>query len=90
LGGRGRQISEFMDSQGFTEKPCLTKNKKQTTTTTKKKREKKTLFSSVAKITTSSVFALSVSMIFKFCQRYYPIPFLTCFTTFQNFRIDSE
>jgi hypothetical protein len=31
LGGRGRQISEFQDSQDFIEKPCLekTKNKKQ-------------------------------------------------------------
>jgi hypothetical protein len=28
LGGRGRQISEFQDSQDYTEKPCL--EKKQT------------------------------------------------------------
>jgi hypothetical protein len=36
LGGRGRRISEFQDSQGYIEKPCLEKNKtksKQTTTT---------------------------------------------------------
>ena len=26
-GGRGRQISEFQDSQGYTEKPCLKTNK---------------------------------------------------------------
>jgi hypothetical protein len=32
LGGRGRWISEFQDSQGYTEKPCLEK----TTSTTKK------------------------------------------------------
>jgi predicted nucleic acid-binding protein len=25
LGGRGRWISEFQDSQGYTEKPCLKK-----------------------------------------------------------------
>jgi hypothetical protein len=25
LGGRGKQISEFQDSQGYTEKPCLEK-----------------------------------------------------------------
>jgi hypothetical protein len=31
LGGRGRQISEFEASQGYTEKPCLEKNKKQKT-----------------------------------------------------------
>jgi len=37
LGGRGRQISEFKDSQGYTEKPCLEKNKKKN----KKKQEKK-------------------------------------------------
>jgi hypothetical protein len=29
LGGRGRWISEFQDSQGYTEKPCLEKPKKQ-------------------------------------------------------------
>jgi hypothetical protein len=36
LGGRGRPIlqSEFQDSQGYTEKPCLKKSKK-------KKKEKK-------------------------------------------------
>jgi hypothetical protein len=28
MGGRGRQISEFEDSQGYTEKPCLEKTKK--------------------------------------------------------------
>jgi hypothetical protein len=28
LGGRGRRISEFKDSQGYTEKPCLGKKKK--------------------------------------------------------------
>jgi hypothetical protein len=28
LGGRGRWISEFQDSQGYTEKPCLEKPKK--------------------------------------------------------------
>jgi hypothetical protein len=28
LGGRGRQISEFQDSQGYTEKPGLEKPKK--------------------------------------------------------------
>jgi hypothetical protein len=28
LGGRGRQISEFEDSQGYTKKPCLKKKKK--------------------------------------------------------------
>jgi hypothetical protein len=28
LGGRGRQISEFQDSQGYTEKPCLRKQNK--------------------------------------------------------------
>jgi hypothetical protein len=28
LGGRDRQISEFEDSQGYTEKPCLEKPKK--------------------------------------------------------------
>jgi hypothetical protein len=27
-GGRGRRISEFEDSQGYTEKPCLEKPKK--------------------------------------------------------------
>jgi hypothetical protein len=27
LGGRGRWISEFEDSQGYTEKPCLEKPK---------------------------------------------------------------
>jgi hypothetical protein len=27
-GGRGRRISEFQDSQGYTEKPCLEKPKK--------------------------------------------------------------
>jgi hypothetical protein len=43
LGGRGRRISEFeaslsefQDSQGYTEKPCLEKSKKK-----KKKKEKK-------------------------------------------------
>jgi hypothetical protein len=30
LGGRGRWISEFEDSQGYTEKPCLEKTSKQT------------------------------------------------------------
>jgi hypothetical protein len=41
LGGRGRQISEFQDSQDYTEKPCLEKqtNKKKTKENkTKKKR----------------------------------------------------
>jgi hypothetical protein len=28
LGGRGRRISEFEDSQGYTEKPCLEKKTK--------------------------------------------------------------
>jgi hypothetical protein len=28
LEGRGRQISEFEDSQGYTDKPCLKKKKK--------------------------------------------------------------
>jgi hypothetical protein len=36
LGGRGRRISEFEDSQGYTEKPCLEKNRKNK----KKKRER--------------------------------------------------
>ena len=27
LGGRGRRISEFEDSQGYTDKPCLEKPK---------------------------------------------------------------
>jgi hypothetical protein len=27
LGGRDRQVSEFKDSQGYTEKPCLEKKK---------------------------------------------------------------
>jgi hypothetical protein len=36
--GRGRQISEFQDSQGYTEKPCLKKPKKQQN---KKRKEKK-------------------------------------------------
>jgi hypothetical protein len=27
LGGRGRRISEFEDSQGYTKKPCLKKPK---------------------------------------------------------------
>jgi hypothetical protein len=27
LGGRGRWISEFKDSQGYTEKPCFEKTK---------------------------------------------------------------
>jgi hypothetical protein len=36
LGGRGRWISEFEDSHGYTEKPCLEKNKK-----TKNKKQKK-------------------------------------------------
>jgi hypothetical protein len=35
LGGRGRWISEFKDSLGYTEKPCLKKPKKK-----KKKRKK--------------------------------------------------
>ena len=30
MGGRGRQISEFQDSQGYTEKPYLRKTNKQT------------------------------------------------------------
>jgi hypothetical protein len=38
LGGRGRQISEFKASQGYTEKPCLEKNKKQTNKQTKKQK----------------------------------------------------
>jgi hypothetical protein len=29
LGGRGRRISEFKDSQGYTEKPCLEEKKKE-------------------------------------------------------------
>ena len=33
--GSGRRISEFEDSQGYTDKPCLEKTKK------KKKKEKK-------------------------------------------------
>jgi hypothetical protein len=49
LGGRGRQISEVktslvykveLDSQGYTEKPCLEKNK-QTKTKQNKKQKKK-------------------------------------------------
>jgi hypothetical protein len=39
LGGRGRRISEFQDSQGYTEKPCLKTTT--TTTTTKKNKSKK-------------------------------------------------
>jgi hypothetical protein len=38
LGGRGRWISEFEDSQGYTEKPCLKKNQKG-----KKKKKKKSI-----------------------------------------------
>jgi hypothetical protein len=34
LGGRGRRVSEFQDSQGYTEEPCLEK-------TRKKKKERK-------------------------------------------------
>jgi hypothetical protein len=51
LGGRGRRISEFeaslglqsefQDSQGYTEKPCLKQTNKQTKTKTKKKTKKK-------------------------------------------------
>jgi hypothetical protein len=38
LGGRGRWISEFQDSQGYTEKPCLkTKQNKQTNKKTKER-----------------------------------------------------
>jgi hypothetical protein len=43
LGGRGRQISEFedsQDSQDYTEKPCLKKTKQNKT---KKKEKKKVL-----------------------------------------------
>jgi hypothetical protein len=36
LGGRGRRISEFQDSQGYTEKPCLKKQNNNQKTTTKK------------------------------------------------------
>jgi hypothetical protein len=32
LRGRGRQISEFQDSQGYTEKPCLENQKTKTKT----------------------------------------------------------
>jgi hypothetical protein len=31
LGGRGRQISEFQDSQGYIEKPCFKKQQQQKT-----------------------------------------------------------
>jgi hypothetical protein len=50
LGDRGRQISEFeatglqsefQDSQGYTEKPCLKKAKSKTTPTPSKKKKKK-------------------------------------------------
>jgi hypothetical protein len=54
LGGRGRRISEFkanqsefQDSQGYTEKPCLEKNKNKNKTnqtqkqTNKNKKERK-------------------------------------------------
>jgi hypothetical protein len=36
LGGRGRWISEFEDSQGYTEKPCLEKTKTKKTKTKQK------------------------------------------------------
>jgi hypothetical protein len=40
LGGRGQPglQNEFQDSQGYTEKPCLEKNKTKHNTTTIKKR----------------------------------------------------
>jgi hypothetical protein len=44
LGGRGRQISEFKASQGYTEKPCLENketNKETTKQTNKQKQIKK-------------------------------------------------
>jgi hypothetical protein len=37
LGGRGRWISEFQDSQGYTEKPCLEKTKQNKNQTNKKR-----------------------------------------------------
>jgi hypothetical protein len=39
LGGRGRRISEFEDSQGYTEKPCLKKKKKRKKEEKKKRKE---------------------------------------------------
>jgi hypothetical protein len=45
LGGRGRRISEFQDSQGYTEKLCLKKQDKtkqnKNTKQNKTKKEKK-------------------------------------------------
>jgi hypothetical protein len=38
-GGRGRRISEFQDSQGYTEKPCLEKPKKGKEKRKEKKKE---------------------------------------------------
>jgi hypothetical protein len=40
LGGRGRQISEFQDSQDYIKKPCFKKQKTKTTTTKNKKKQK--------------------------------------------------
>jgi hypothetical protein len=55
LGGRGRQISEFKDSQGYTEKPCLEKNKKKNKKNKKKKVGKTTdHFSALAGCTAPS------------------------------------
>jgi hypothetical protein len=54
LGGRGRQISEleaslvdseFQDSQGYTEKPCLEKKKKK-----KRKKENLAMSSTLLKV----------------------------------------
>jgi hypothetical protein len=41
LGGRGRQISEFEASQGYTEKPCLEKKKRKEKKRKEKKRKEK-------------------------------------------------
>jgi hypothetical protein len=41
LGGRSRWISEFEDSQGYTEKPCLKKTKNKTKQQQKQKNKKK-------------------------------------------------
>ena len=43
MGGRGRQISEFQDSQGYTEKPCLEKQNKTKQNKTKQNKTKQNI-----------------------------------------------